>query len=251
MAQAPVPQASVRPLPRSQTTRSISVAAHARELDVGAAREPIGDLQRRAVRLGQRAQVVVALDEDDGVRVPHRDGGEPELAVARPDRLAQRALAAGRRKRDLAAGQARAPHLLGDVAHRAAGDVQRARQHAGAGLDVQRRAAQGRVGLVQHLGHAAQAVAAHLGLAAVGVEHAHARVAAGAGQDRQHAVRAHAEVAVADLPDDRRVLNRLGGLAAPASRRRSTTTKSFPVPSALTNGSGIVAPPDYGAAGAD
>src|SRR5262249_35867644 len=81
--------------------------------------------------------------------------------------------------------------------HAVAGDLQHERQHAAAGLDLQHRLA-GDAVVVDVLGDAAHAVAAHLRLAAVGVEHAHAGVAALGPADEDEPAGADAEVPVAD-----------------------------------------------------
>ena len=69
------------------------------------------------------------------------------------------------------------------------------RQHAATGLDPHgvppRQAVVERV-----LGHAAHAVAAHFGFAAVGIEHAHPHVRTLGGQDEDQPVGPDAEVAV-------------------------------------------------------
>ncbi len=170
----------------------------------------------------QRAQVGLGVvDEDHGVRIAHRDGGHLEARPVRGDRRAHRALAAARLHRDLAAREPRAAHLDRDRSHLAvvtavlaavvAGlGVDRAREQARVGVDAQHRAAHRRVALVKHLGDAANAVAAHLRLAAIGVEHAHARVTVDGRQDRQNAVGADAEVAIAHRAHDRRLLDRHG-----------------------------------------
>src|SRR5262249_5614987 len=173
------------------------------EFDVGPVGEALGGLEQRAEVLGQRAKLGRVVREDDRVRVAHRYARELEGAAARRDRLAQHARRAAGQDRDLVARQPGTAHVDGHAANQAALDVQRALEHARAGLDAQARAAHGRVGVVQELGDAADAVAAHLGLAAVRVEHAHARVRDLAGQDRQHAFAADAEAAIAERAHDR------------------------------------------------
>ena len=69
------------------------------------------------------------------------------------------------------------------------------------GLDAQRVVGRQAV-VVDELGDAADAVAAHLRLAAVGVEHAHLRVGDLGGADEDEAVAADAEVPVADAPGE-------------------------------------------------
>ena len=202
----------------------LAARTHVRELDVGALGETLRRLEQGTELLGQRAQRGAVVEEDHRVGVAHRDGRELKAAAVGRDRLAQDARRAGGQDRDLVARQPRAAHLDGHGANAPRLDVQVAGEHAGAGLDAQGGAAQRRVGLVEQLGDAADAVAAHLGLAAVGVEHAHARVAHLAGQDREHAVAADAEVAIAERAHDRRILGRWTGAqrrdARGAGRRR-------------------------------
>src|SRR5262249_43629972 len=94
------------------------------------------------------------------------------------------------------------------LAHLAAGHLQFQGQHAAAGLDGQHRLA-GDAVVVDELGYTADPISAHLRLAAVGVEHAHARVGPLRGTDEDKAVAADAEVPVADgATEGRGVLRR-------------------------------------------
>ena len=72
------------------------------------------------------------------------------------------------------------------------------RQHAAAGFDRHRIVARQAV-IEGILGDAANAVAAHLRFAAVGVEHAHAHIGALGWANQDEAIAADAEVAIADL----------------------------------------------------
>jgi hypothetical protein len=100
------------------------------------------------------------------------------------------------RRRDALGLQDRLAHIDADRLDLAAGEVEVQRQHAAAGLDLQRVVAR-QAAVVDELGDAADAVAAHLRLAAVGVEHAHLRVGDLGAADEDEAVAADAEVAVA------------------------------------------------------
>ena len=87
VAQAPVPHASVMPQPRSQTTRSISPSRSARELDVGAPREPLGHLQRRAEALGEGAEIARSSSKKTAWGLPIDTRGESKAAAVDADRL--------------------------------------------------------------------------------------------------------------------------------------------------------------------
>ena len=71
--------------------------------------------------------------------------------------------------------------------------------------------------IVDELGHAANAVAAHLRFAAVGVEHAHAGVGRSDGTDQDQPIAADAEMPVADCL---RQAGRVGAASVGGSNRR-------------------------------
>src|SRR5439155_25556809 len=102
-------------------------------------------------------------------------------------------------RRDLGRLQDRLAHVHADALYLALFDLQVKRQDAAARFDRQPRLG-GDAVVVDVLGHAADAVAAHLRFAAVGVEHAHAGVGALRRADEDQAVAADAEMAVADDP---------------------------------------------------
>ena len=141
------------------------------------------------------------VDRDDGVRVAHvhrrqSDGPGTDLEgdVDRPARAAVHG--------DLPAFEPWAAHVdRGAVDASVAAELDGDREHAGAGLDADD-VAGGESVVPDVLGHAAHAVAAHLGLAAVGIEHPHAGVGDFRGADEDQSVRADPEVAVGDLAGD-------------------------------------------------
>jgi hypothetical protein len=89
------------------------------------------------------------------------------------------------------------PHVDPDLRHPPLFGEDLEREDAAAGLDAQFLLPRDAV-VVDVLGHAADAVAAHFRLAAVGIEHPHAGVGSFAGADEDQAVSADAEMAVGD-----------------------------------------------------
>ena len=194
-AQAPVPQASVSPEPRSQVRwRTVSRLRTS--------------MNSTLVRLGKRGSVsicgptprtsssVALVDERDAVGVAHRDAGDGERAAGDFERRVDRRIA-GERRGNLAAGEDRLAHVDADALDLAGAEFEVERGTA----CRRRRSAAGRGGdavVVDVLGDAADAVAAHFGLGAVGVEHPHLGVGAVDGADQDQAVGADAEVAIGD-----------------------------------------------------
>ena len=178
----PVPQASVSPAPRSQTTRSMPPGpgrAKPTFTPPGTARSIRGPTA--AARARGR------LVEEDRVRVAHRDadGAQPLRADLEL----------------LLALEPRRPHLDRHRLDRAAGAaVERALLRARVGVDPDPPVEPARLGEVAR--EAADRVPAHLGDRAVGVVDVHRRRRARGSrrQDRHDAVRADAAAAIADAP---------------------------------------------------
>ena len=146
-----------------------------REFGVGLAREPRVRLDAGTDRGREALRVGVRGHERDRVRVAHRDRGDGSLVPA-IEQLLDAALVRGAGHRNLAAEQARRAHLDRDgLGGAAALDV--AHEAARAGVDRDRVLVDA-AAVVEVLRDAADAVAAHLGFAAVGVEHAHACIGA-------------------------------------------------------------------------
>ena len=154
------------------------------------------------------------VDERHRVRVAHRHGRDAVLAPGGLERRVHdaRAVRGGERAGHGGAVQDRLAHVDGDAAVRQheRHDGARARGD-GEGLAAPPRRAR-RPELAEVRGEAADPVAAHLGLGAVRVVDRHAEVVRRvAGHDEDDAVRAHAEVAVAEpLRLRRRRLRRRG-----------------------------------------
>src|SRR5262245_11347592 len=167
------------------------------ELDVDAVREGRMVLDQRPEPLHRRP--VGILDEDHGVRVAHRDRGDPELLAVDLEQVAEhRARARAERGRDLRRLEDGAPHLDADPPRARPARA----HHAGEGLDpdlVLRRVTP----VPQELEEAADPVGAHLHLGAVGVVDLHAEVGAPGGPDDEQLVRPDPEVPVAQAGRDR------------------------------------------------
>ena len=137
--------------------------------------------------------------------VAHGHGGKRELPITRAQRASHQALASWRRNRDLGRIQLRSAHLDRHRFGLTVACVDPAFQQSCPSVDAQHRTAQRGIPLVEELGHAADAVATHLSLAPVGVDHPHAGIAVHRRQDGEHAVAAHAEVAVAQRTHHSRI----------------------------------------------
>ncbi len=133
VAQAPVPQAWVRPLPRSQTTtRKPSPSSGWHELDVGAVGELLPGLELRAER--RREREVGA--EEHQVRVAHAHRGA--LSPPAPGTCAwTKAGPLGPEGRFAASSRA-GPIAIAISIRLAAPVADRAAEHARAGLDLER-----------------------------------------------------------------------------------------------------------------
>ena len=148
-------------------------------------------LQQRPQR--GEGMIVGEQVEGDGVGIAH---AHAEEAQAMPVHI-ERDGVAFRRHRNALRFKGRCAHVHGDTLNGAI--------HAG--FHIQRQDSRQRLhpqvrllaqaGVVQELTQAAQAVAAHLRLAAVAVENAHAGVRLPGGQGQNQPIRANAEVAVA------------------------------------------------------
>ena len=135
--------------------------------------------------------------------VAHADAGDVELVVGGADAVEQDRPGRGRADGDLVGLQVGRAHGDADLLDRAAGLAQLAEfgvQHARAGFDRETSVGGGDAGaLDQIFGEAAEAVAAHLAVGAVGVDDGHPRGGRFGVFNQQDAVGADAEVAVADF----------------------------------------------------
>ena len=170
---------------------------HLHEVDVGFRRE--GRVHLEAGTEALQVDLVDRVHRDHHVGVAHAGGSHGEgLAI----------------HHQLALGQPVGPHLQGGghlgrlqegSAHvDADGAIRQQLGHdpARQGVDLPGAARAVAVAVGQEAGQAADAVAAHLRLAAVGVEDAHAQLAAGVGrQGQDHSVAADAEAAITQLRD--------------------------------------------------
>ena len=212
------------------------------------------DLQHGTVALGERAQVGAVVDEDDRVGVAHRHAREDGSVRSRAEIGSRSARSGPPGASGISSRVSRGRPISTATCGPGPSLTSSAQASTPAPVSMRRvgRRSAGSVSY-EHLGDAADAVAAHLGFAAVGVQHAHARVAGLAGQDGEHAVAADAEPAIADGAHHRRVFGRRsaagGRRRAGRPGRRSTTTKSFPSPSTLVNGSAMTPAEVYCAGG--
>jgi hypothetical protein len=183
VAQAPVPHASVMPQPRSHTPSSSSVAgrASARELGVGPARERGVVLEGGPDRPGQRCgrspgsstnTMACGLPIDTAVTARRRPS--PGMVSGPSIQRSSAGPVAGSRPR---VRRGRPMSTVTGVD----GVGAQVPQHAGgpAPVSITRRSPSAASRSRRNLRDAADAVAAHLGLAAVGVEDPHGRDRAG------------------------------------------------------------------------
>jgi len=166
------------------------------EFDVGSLGEEVEGLDLRAVDPdGEGADIV---DDDDAVWVSHGDAGGAEGAAGGADFEVERVGSVGANGDGAGVEDGRA-HIDRDGGDGAVGcDVEFKMLYSREGFEVDL----GRVDegvVVGVLCYAADAVSAHFGLGAVGVEHSHFEVGGLGGQDEDEAVGADAEVSVADL----------------------------------------------------
>ena len=159
-------------------------------------------LEARTERGERQGRHVV--DEHHAVRVAHRDTGDPVLLAADLERPLDD-LAVGIDRNAPAVPDGR-PHVDGDAHHVAALDLGLDDLYARIGLDAERDLAD-QAAIVDELGEATDAIAAHLGEAAVGVEDPHAAIGGRGVEEQDEAVRADAAVAVAE---HRRERSRVG-----------------------------------------
>mmetsp|Transcript_14219 Transcript_14219/g.34215 ORF Transcript_14219/g.34215 Transcript_14219/m.34215 type:complete len:299 (-) Transcript_14219:246-1142(-) len=197
-------QRGARP-PLPHVHLQVAAAHHLGELGVGLGREHGVRLEARPdggqVELGHLDAPAVALPlaaEGDAVRVAHAHGShQPRLALHLHLGAHRRAVLGHRQiARHLGGRQHGLAHVHGHLAVGAHLGLDQARQRAHLVLAGRRV-----VDVGHEVGEAADAVAAHLRLGAVGVVHAHGVVLAVAHQSRghreDHAVGADAKVAVA------------------------------------------------------
>ncbi len=108
---------------------------------------------------------------------------------------------AGQRRRDLGRLKDRFAHIDANAIDMLVLDFQFEREHAAAGLDLER-GDTADVVVIDVLGHAAHSVAAHFAFRSVGVEHSHASVGHRRGADENQAVATYAEMAVGDFASE-------------------------------------------------
>jgi hypothetical protein len=187
-AHAPVPHAIVQPEPRSYTARSMPVSP----IVAKPAFTPSGKRGSFSTSGAEHAPIFADLVEGDEVRVAHRDGRARERSPADVERrVDERRL---REHRDLARHERGHTHLhldTGAFTLTREHDVADVRPRVGADVEAARRETTAH----EMKGHAAKAVAAHLGDGAVCVEHAH-RGRLGLDVHEQHAIAADAEVPI-------------------------------------------------------
>ena len=195
---------SVAPLPDAHPD---AVVLDAAEFDVAAAGED-------GVALQQRTQsgegfIVGEQVEGDGVRIAH---AHAEEAQAVPGYIKCEGVGL-RRHRYAGRFECGRAHVHGDALNGAIcarfhiqRQDSRQRLHPQASLLTQ-------AGVVEKLAQAAQAIAAHLRLAAVAVQYAHAGVCLPGGQGQDQPIRAYAEMAVAQAGSQSAGLRDLPGEA--------------------------------------
>ena len=170
------------------------------ELHVRPLREPAVMLEARADALDVDV-AGVGVDEQNQVRVSHRDRGALVRGAVHVDRLAEELRVRVTLHREVAPAKARRAHVDRDAVHSAVLDVQ------GDVLDARPRgdgevALVGEPGLVDQLGETTDAVAAHLRDAPVGIVVVHEEVGVLCACDPDEPVRPHSAVAVADRGDE-------------------------------------------------
>jgi hypothetical protein len=143
---------------------------------------------------------------DDGVGVAHRDEGHVYQLIRLIERDTVLVLAGAADDfvgidGNLGQVEDRFAHVDGDLLDLAIGEVQGEGEDSAAGFDGHG-VVLGEAVVVGVLGDAADAVAAHLALAAIGVEHAHADIGVVGGEDEDEAIGADAGVAVGDEAGD-------------------------------------------------
>src|SRR5262245_18299192 len=169
---------------------------HLYKLSIDALRKGRVVLKARAPRrYVKRLRVIY---EHDTVRVAHRDRRDLKRAAIDHECFAQHP---PRRSlhRNLSPFQPRLTHFHTDLFNHPMAGKELQFEHARQGLNLDG-------GLLRHatvidiLGQATNAVAAHLRLTPVRVEHAHAEISMGGGQDQDQAIRANTKVPVTDRP---------------------------------------------------
>ena len=144
----------------------------------------------------QHPVVVDFVDERDAVGVAHRDAVDLEFATGGDQFLAQRGIA-GEGGGNFRAFENRFPHVDPHAIGATVDDLELEGQDAATGLDLQFRLA-GDAVVVDVLGHAADAIAAHFGFTPVGIEHPHAGIGDLGGADDNQPIGADACVAVTE-----------------------------------------------------
>src|SRR5215813_2188864 len=169
---------------------------HPYKLSIDALRKGRVVLKARAPR--RHVKRLRVIHEDDTVRVAHRDSCDLKRGAIDHKRFAQHP---PRRSlhRNLGPFQKRFTHFHTDLFYHPMAGKELQCEHARQSLDLDG-------GLLCHptvidiLGQAPNAIATHLRFTAVRVEHAHAEISLGGGQDQDQAIRAHTKVPVTDRP---------------------------------------------------
>ena len=166
------------------------------EFRVRLAREGRMRLKRSAELVNRECLCI--LDEDDAVRVAHRDAGHLVVLALDLDVLLDDAVHAEPRDGNLLTLEHRLAHVDAHARDLARLNLQARHENARARLDRELLFLS-QAEVVEIAREAADAVATHLRLTAVRIEDAHAEVRLVRRQHVEHAVTADAVVAVADL----------------------------------------------------
>ncbi len=174
--------------------------------------DPFGEdgivLKRGADAL--QIEAVDVVDEKDAMGIAHGDAGNGVLPAAHRQGAADDGVGLAH-DGNVARGQDGPAHVDGDGDDDAVFDAEIERLDPAEGLEGDTGLV-GQAAVINELAHTAGSVAAHLALAAVGVEHPHTEVRDLGGQDEDESVAADPEPLVADPAGER--LRILSGLKA-------------------------------------
>ncbi len=178
-----------------------------RELNVGLAGENVGDLKFRA--LSEHLAVGDAVGEDDSVRIAHAHTGYLICDAIDGLLFGNLCLRVAAEHRNEFRAQLRGTHIDRNRLHHPVGDVQVKHLYTGEGLKSDDSLV-GQTAFVNILADTARGVAAHLGLRAIGIEHAHTEIGHLRAHDCNKAIGADAEMNVAHAA--REIRKFMGGL---------------------------------------